>query len=54
MASDVRCSVDNCVYWKSMKCMADNIQINMQGSGEACSSDNTCCETFETRETSEC
>jgi hypothetical protein len=46
MAMEVRCSVDNCHHWQDKKCSADNIEVNMQGSGEACSPDATYCKTF--------
>ncbi len=49
MAKEVRCSVDNCLHWQEMKCSATDIKVNMDGSGEACSSDATYCETFETK-----
>lgn len=43
---EIKCSVDNCHYWKSNYCHADNLEVNAQGDGIANSSDGTCCTTF--------
>lgn len=51
MAPDVKCSVDNCVHWSDMKCSASEVEVSSNGGmQEICSSDDTCCGTFATRQ----
>jgi hypothetical protein len=46
---EVKCGVDNCHYWKSQACHADNLEVNPLGDGKAHTSDGTCCTTFKSR-----
>ena len=48
MADDVLCSVDSCHYWADgNKCSADSIYV--VGHGEASTSQETDCKTFEAK-----
>ena len=51
MASEIKCKVSRCDYWKNMRCGANRIEVNMQkDESDTCSSDSTFCETFKTKE----
>lgn len=43
---EVKCSVDNCHFWKSNYCHADNLQVDPDSNAEAHTSDDTRCTTF--------
>ena len=42
----VKCSVDNCQYFKDQTCHADALEVNAMGEDKAQTSDETCCNTF--------
>lgn len=45
----VKCSVENCHYNKSMSCHANALQVNAMGDGKAETSDGTSCTTFKNK-----
>ncbi len=42
----VKCSVDNCEFYKDQMCHARSLEVNTMGDGYAQTSDGTCCKTF--------
>lgn len=42
----VRCSVDNCHYWKNNSCNAKALEVNSMEGKNPNTSDDTCCTTF--------
>lgn len=45
----VKCSVNNCQYWKDQHCEASAVEVNTMGDGIAHTSDGTCCTTFKNK-----
>ncbi|MHB1314248.1 MAG: DUF1540 domain-containing protein [Christensenellales bacterium] len=42
----VKCTVENCHFYKGNMCHADSIEVMAMGDGRAQTSEGTCCKTF--------
>lgn len=47
MNQDIKCNVDNCKFYSSGYCQAEQIQVDNQYGSMSNSSDETICDTFQ-------